>query len=133
MRDEIGHGASSATGKGWPAHLMSKAYHSAKDAVLAHFEKEYLATLVMRADRNMSKAARLAGIDRTTLYRLLEKHEVATANGGTSATGSAVPPVEGEEGNEPLPFPGAVVPPRPGVAQDSAGGLGGCGGTCRRW
>jgi transcriptional regulator of acetoin/glycerol metabolism len=24
----------------------------------------------------MSKAARLAGIDRTTLYRLLEKHEI---------------------------------------------------------
>jgi DNA-binding NtrC family response regulator len=56
---------------------MSKAYHPAKEAVLAHFEKEYLATLVVRADRNMSKAARLAGIDRTTLYRLLEKHGVA--------------------------------------------------------
>jgi len=63
--------------RGWPAHLMSKAYHPAKEAVLAHFEKEYLATLVARADRNMSKAARLAGIDRTTLYRLLEKHDVA--------------------------------------------------------
>lgn len=64
---------------GWPAHLMSKAYHPAKEAVLAHFEKEYLASLVMRADRNMSKAARLAGIDRTTLYRLLEKHGVEQA------------------------------------------------------
>jgi DNA-binding NtrC family response regulator len=63
--------------RGWPAHLMSKAYHPAKEAVLAHFEKEYLATLVARAERNMSKAARLAGIDRTTLYRLLEKHDVA--------------------------------------------------------
>ncbi len=65
-----------ATTRGWPAHLMSKAYHPAKEAVLAHFEKEYLATLVARAERNMSKAARLAGIDRTTLYRLLEKHDV---------------------------------------------------------
>ena len=57
---------------------MSKAYHPAKEAVLVHFEKEYLATLVARADRNMSKAARLAGVDRTTLYRLLEKHSIAT-------------------------------------------------------
>lgn len=63
--------------RGWPAHLMTKAYHSAKEAVLTHFEREYLTTLVARADRNMSKAARLAGIDRTTLYRLLEKHHVA--------------------------------------------------------
>jgi DNA-binding NtrC family response regulator len=66
-----------ASARSWPSHLMSKAYHPAKEAVLAHFEKEYLATLVARADRNMSKAARLAGIDRTTLYRLLEKHDVA--------------------------------------------------------
>ncbi len=71
--------ARSTTTRGWPAHLMSKAYHPAKEAVLAHFEKEYLATLVTRADRNMSKAARLAGIDRTTLYRLLEKHGVEQA------------------------------------------------------
>jgi DNA-binding NtrC family response regulator len=56
---------------------MSKAYHPAKEAVLTHFEKEYLATLVARAEKNMSKAARLAGIDRTTLYRLLEKHQLA--------------------------------------------------------
>jgi len=66
----------SAVGRGWPAHLMTRAYHPAKEAVLTHFEKEYLAALVARADRNMSKAARLAGIDRTTLYRLLEKHGV---------------------------------------------------------
>lgn len=64
--------------RGWPAHLMSKAYHPAKEAVLAHFEKEYLSTLVARAERNMSKAARLAGVDRTTLYRLLDKHSIDT-------------------------------------------------------
>jgi DNA-binding NtrC family response regulator len=82
--------------RGWPAHLMSKAYHPAKEAVLAHFEKEYLATLVARADRNMSKAARLAGIDRTTLYRLLEKHDVAQGidmkkNGDPAAF---IPPID---------------------------------------
>jgi DNA-binding NtrC family response regulator len=84
MRTEIGHGTSST--KGWPTHLMAKTYHIAKEAVLAHFEKEYLAQLVTRADRNMSKAARMAGIDRTTLYRLLEKHHVAEESQPPKAT-----------------------------------------------
>jgi transcriptional regulator of acetoin/glycerol metabolism len=42
--------------------------------VLADFERTYLTALVNRASGNMSKAARLAGVDRTTLYRLMEKH-----------------------------------------------------------
>ena len=54
--------------------VMRDPYHLAKDKLVAHFEKEYLTRLVMRAGGNMSKAARLASIDRTTLYRLLEKH-----------------------------------------------------------
>jgi DNA-binding NtrC family response regulator len=53
---------------------MGDAYHIAKDKLVAHFEKEYLTRLVARAGGNMSKAARLASIDRTTLYRLMEKH-----------------------------------------------------------
>ena len=57
-----------------PAAIMRDAYHMAKDKVVAHFEKEYLSRLVVRAGGNMSKAARLANIDRTTLYRLMEKH-----------------------------------------------------------
>jgi DNA-binding NtrC family response regulator len=55
---------------------MNDAYHTAKDKLVAQFEKEYLARLVARAGGNMSRAARLAGIDRTTLYRLMEKHEL---------------------------------------------------------
>lgn len=67
--------ASSASGIA-PA-LMHDTYHTAKDKLVAQFEKEYLARLVARAGGNMSKAARLAGIDRTTLYRLMEKHGVS--------------------------------------------------------
>ena len=55
---------------------MNDAYHVAKDKLVAQFEKEYLARLVARTGGNMSRAARLAGIDRTTLYRLMEKHEL---------------------------------------------------------
>ncbi len=59
---------------GMPTGIMDEGYHSAKDKLVAHFEKEYLTRLVVRADGNMSKAARLASVDRTTLYRLMEKH-----------------------------------------------------------
>ena len=49
-------------------------YHVAKEQVLAKFEKDYVTRLVARASGNMSRAARLASVDRTTLYRLLERH-----------------------------------------------------------
>jgi DNA-binding NtrC family response regulator len=56
------------------APVLDEAYHLAKDRVVAQFEKEYLTRLIGRAGGNMSKAARLANIDRTTLYRLMDKH-----------------------------------------------------------
>jgi DNA-binding NtrC family response regulator len=55
---------------------MDEEYHVARDRVLAEFEKSYLTAIVTRAGGNMSKAARLAGVDRTTLYRLIEKHDL---------------------------------------------------------
>ena len=63
-----------AVDSGIPAAIMNDAFHVAKDNLITHFEKEYLTLLTTRAGGNMSKAARLAGIDRTTLYRLMEKH-----------------------------------------------------------
>jgi transcriptional regulator with PAS, ATPase and Fis domain len=51
-------------------------YHMAKDRIIAQFEKDYLTRLIARAGGNMSKAARLAKVDRTTLYRLMEKHSI---------------------------------------------------------
>lgn len=56
------------------ADLFAMDFHSAKDALVARFERDYLSRLVSRAGANMSRAARLAGVDRTTLYRLMEKH-----------------------------------------------------------
>lgn len=64
------------TEAGIPTTLLEGAYHSAKDRLVTHFEREYLSRLVSKAGGNMSKAARLASIDRTTLYRLMEKHSV---------------------------------------------------------
>jgi DNA-binding NtrC family response regulator len=49
-------------------------YHEARDRILSEFERGYLRWLVERAGANMSRAAKIAGVDRTTLYRLMEKH-----------------------------------------------------------
>ena len=51
-------------------------YHAARDHVLARFEVEYLTRVVREAAGNISDAARQAGVDRTTLYRLMEKHGI---------------------------------------------------------
>ncbi|HEY9478632.1 MAG TPA: helix-turn-helix domain-containing protein, partial [Gemmatimonadaceae bacterium] len=59
-----------------PRAMMDEPYHAAKDRLIAEFEREYLTRLSARAGGNMSRAARLANIDRTTLYRLMEKHNV---------------------------------------------------------
>ncbi len=56
------------------ADLLGQSYHVARERVIASFERRYLSWLVARAGGNMSKAARLAGVDRTTLYRLMERH-----------------------------------------------------------
>src|SRR5690606_14211615 len=57
-----------------PPEIMEQSYHPARERVLADFEREYLTWLVTRSGGNMSRAARMAGVDRTTLYRLMEKH-----------------------------------------------------------
>jgi DNA-binding NtrC family response regulator len=54
--------------------LLEESYHAARDRVIAQFERQYLTWLVNRASGNMSKAARIAGVDRTTLYRLMDRH-----------------------------------------------------------
>jgi len=74
MYDDGGEVGTHAASGGLPDSIMNDAFHVAKDNLIAHFEREYVTRLNARAFGNMSKAARLAGIDRTTLYRLMEKH-----------------------------------------------------------
>jgi DNA-binding NtrC family response regulator len=57
--------------------LFQKDYHTAREEMLAHFEEQYLANILKRAGGNMSGAARIAGVDRTTLYRLMEKRNLS--------------------------------------------------------
>jgi DNA-binding NtrC family response regulator len=49
-------------------------YYTARDRLIAEFERHYLRQLLAQARGNMSRAARAARVDRTTLYRLLERH-----------------------------------------------------------
>jgi DNA-binding NtrC family response regulator len=55
-----------------------KPFHDAKDALVARFEREYLADLVQRAGGNLSQAARIAGLERKFLYKLLERAGLRT-------------------------------------------------------
>ncbi|MGH7530907.1 MAG: sigma-54-dependent transcriptional regulator [Gemmatimonadales bacterium] len=49
-------------------------YYAARDRLVAEFELHYLTQLLTQTGGNMSRAARAAGVDRTTLYRLMERH-----------------------------------------------------------
>ena len=84
LYDEQGSWPSETASTSGSNGVMDEAYHAAKDRVIAQFEKDYLSRLVSRAGGNMSKAARLASIDRTTLYRLMDKHEFQRNDGGLS-------------------------------------------------
>jgi DNA-binding NtrC family response regulator len=69
-----------------PSSLFDESYHAAREKLVSNFERAYLSRVVDRAGGNMSKAARMASVDRTTLYRLIERY-----NPGHE--GSAQPPV----------------------------------------
>ena len=58
--------------------VLRQDFHTAKERLVMDFERTYLRSLVDRSGGNMSRAARLASIDRTTLYRLMEKHNLGT-------------------------------------------------------
>jgi DNA-binding NtrC family response regulator len=56
-----------------PTARADRPFHEAKDALIGRFERDYLTDLVQRADGNLSQAARIAGLERKFLYKLLER------------------------------------------------------------
>ena len=74
--DDAGVFGSAQARGGWASSsdIAEMEYHVAREKILTEFELHYLSSLIDRAGTNMSKAAKMAGIDRTTLYRFMEKH-----------------------------------------------------------
>ncbi len=52
----------------------NESYYEARDRLLARFDRRFLTRVVLRSGGNLSKAARMAKVDRTTFYRLMERH-----------------------------------------------------------
>ncbi len=71
---------------------MNLDYHMARDQVLTRFEIDYLTHVVRSSGGNISDAARMAGVDRTTLYRLMEKHGLEKDAVLDASTGRSAPP-----------------------------------------
>ena len=55
---------------------LSQPFKLAKEQVIAEFEQRYLGALLQQAGGNISKAARMAKMDRMYLYRLLQRYEL---------------------------------------------------------
>jgi len=75
-----------APGSGLPLIDIGIPFRVAKDEAVDAFERAYLSTLLEAAGNNMSKAARLAGMDRMYLHRLAQKHGL---RGGGAAGASS--------------------------------------------
>jgi DNA-binding NtrC family response regulator len=56
--------------------VLREPFHTAKERFVSEFERSYVRRLVDSTGGNLARAARIANVDRTTLYRLIEKHNV---------------------------------------------------------
>jgi transcriptional regulator with GAF, ATPase, and Fis domain len=71
---------------------LSVPFRIAKDAVIDSFERSYLSQLLEAATNNMSKAARMAGMDRMYLHRLVQKHGLRGNKNGVGSEHPAIRP-----------------------------------------
>lgn len=65
-----------------PAVSAERPFHEVKSEVVARFEHDYLNDLLRRARGNVSQAARIAGLERKYLYRLLERAGLRPSKSG---------------------------------------------------
>ncbi len=59
------------------AFLPSGKFKERKKAVIAQFERNFVANCLRKSKGNVTKAAELAGIPRKSFYRLMEKHRLS--------------------------------------------------------
>ena len=55
-------------------NAIADGYRATRERLLGRFERRFLQQLVTQADGNVSRAARIARLNRTTLYRLMERY-----------------------------------------------------------
>ncbi len=67
---------------------LSVPFRIAKEGVIDSFERTYLTQLLEAAGGNMSKAARLAGMDRMYLHRIVQKHGLRNRGEGSIRPGA---------------------------------------------
>src|SRR4029079_12244746 len=58
---------------------VARPYDDQKDDLVEQFTRAYLVRLMQHTNGNQSAAARLSGLDRSWLWRLLVKHGIARA------------------------------------------------------
>jgi len=68
------HPAGTGGARGAGGAGADDSYYDARDRLLEKFDRQFLTRAIAYAGGNLSKAARRAGIDRTTFYRLMDRH-----------------------------------------------------------
>jgi len=66
-------GKSSATPSRFFESFSHLPYEQAKEKVIRQFQQEYFRDLLAHCDGNYTRAAELAGVNRTTIYRILNR------------------------------------------------------------
>ena len=63
----------------WPI-LLDLPFKDAKEHLTQAFERVYVSTILERAGRNISKAARMAGLSRRGFFDLVKRHQLTTSD-----------------------------------------------------
>jgi DNA-binding NtrC family response regulator len=92
-------GAGGAGGAGRSTDVdVTVPFKVAKDNLIDGFERAYLRGILEAAGGNMTKAARMAGIDRMYLHRLVQKHgtrdQLTSSSGAEPSSAQQRKPVE---------------------------------------
>jgi DNA-binding NtrC family response regulator len=85
MRDSRGGPGSAlprdGEGEGLSTIDLERSFRDGKEDLVAGYERRYLEALLAWADGNVTRAARKARIDRMSLYRLMQRHDVKPKGG----------------------------------------------------
>lgn len=68
--------SSGSSGSGLSPSIAGLPYKEARKLAIRDFEAEYARQLLKRCDENVSKAARMAGLDRSYLFSILKRHKL---------------------------------------------------------